>query len=122
MKGGPPGLSGGAEVPAGVFTERLERTPFPTPHRANQPAGAPAGEGAAVPTELRRVGLWTILSADTLGKRLLAQCVCGQVREVNAAALEAGAVRSCGCRRATSAPDRRAETFASPRPLWRSRP
>jgi hypothetical protein len=43
-----------------------------------------------------KIGFWRVLTIAH--KRCLAQCVCGQVREIGIEALESGASESCGCR------------------------
>jgi hypothetical protein len=43
-------------------------------------------------------GHWRVLRTDESGKRVLACCACGAVRQLNLADLQAGtAASSCGC-------------------------
>jgi hypothetical protein len=46
----------------------------------------------------RQYGYWAALSADSTGKRITVQCVCGRLSVVGVEALEAGTTTSCGCR------------------------
>jgi hypothetical protein len=48
---------------------------------------------------------WRIVEIDPTGKRVAAQCRCGQIRIIAAEDLLSGARRSCGCRPAPAGHD-----------------